>query len=297
MVTDATFTPTGHLHAFERLKIDVGPHSHDALACGPADGEVVLLLHGWPEFADSWSAVLPALGTAGYRAVAVDQRGYAPDARPPRIADYAVPELVDDALAFADALGADRFHLVSHDWGGIVAWALAGAHPERLKSLTVLATPHPEALNRAAAGDPDQHHRLDYVRFFRRETGIAEAALLADGAARLRAVYGGKVPAELVDGNVRRLAEPGALTATLNWYRAPESVISVPAGRIAVPTLFLWGSEDIALGRTAAEATGEWVDGPYRFEVLDGASHWLPEEVPDLVTPRILDHLGTHRQG
>ncbi|WP_374992891.1 alpha/beta fold hydrolase [Streptomyces lydicus] len=215
-------------------------------------------------------------------------------ARPPRIADYAVPELVADALAFADSQGAGRFHLVSHDWGGMVAWALAGTHPERLKSLTVLATPHPDALNRAAAEDSDQHHRLDYVRFFRRDDGAAEAALLADGAARLRAAYGGKVPEALVEGNVRRLSEPGALTATLNWYRAPESVISVPAGRITVPTLFLWGSEDVALGRVAAESTGEWVDGPYRFEVLDGASHWLPEEVPAEVTPKILDHLGRH---
>ncbi|MER7155881.1 MULTISPECIES: alpha/beta fold hydrolase [Streptomyces] len=278
----------------DHLEIQVGPHTYDALACGPADGEVVLLLHGWPEFADSWSAVLPALGAAGYRAVAVDQRGYSPRARPPRIADYAVPELVADALAFADSQGAGRFHLVSHDWGGMVAWALAGTHPERLKSLTVLATPHPDALNRAAAEDSDQHHRLDYVRFFRRDDGAAEAALLADGAARLRAAYGGKVPEALVEGNVRRLSEPGALTATLNWYRAPESVISVPAGRITVPTLFLWGSEDVALGRVAAESTGEWVDGPYRFEVLDGASHWLPEEVPAEVTPKILDHLGRH---
>ncbi|MEK2478836.1 alpha/beta hydrolase [Streptomyces noursei] len=279
------------------LRITAGPHTFDALACGPADGEVVLLLHGWPEFADSWSGVLPALGAAGYRAVAVDQRGYSPDARPPRIADYAVPELVADALAFADALGAERCHLVSHDWGGMVAWALASAHPERLASLTVLATPHPEALDRAAADDPEQHHRLDYVRFFRRPDGAAESALLADAAARLRAVYGGKVPAELVEANIRRLSEPDALTATLNWYRAPEAVISVPAGRIAVPTLFLWGSEDIALGRGAAESTGEWVDGPYRFEALEGASHWLPEEVPALVTPKILDHLAAHRQG
>ncbi|BDM68876.1 haloalkane dehalogenase [Streptomyces nigrescens] len=290
MATDATPAPA----PFERLEIQVGPHTHDALACGPADGDLVLLLHGWPEFADSWSEVLPALGAAGYRAVAVDQRGYAPGARPPRIADYAVPELVADALAFADSQGAGRFHLVSHDWGGMVAWALAGAHPERLKSLSVLATPHPEALNRAAAEDPTQHHRLDYVRFFRRDDGAAEAALLADDAARLRAVYGGKVPEALVDGNVRRLSAPGALTATLNWYRAPETVISVPAGRIAVPTLFLWGSEDVALGRGAAESTGEWVDGPYRFEALQGASHWLPEEVPGLVTPAILDHLARH---
>ncbi|MEU2362332.1 alpha/beta hydrolase [Streptomyces noursei] len=280
-----------------RLRLTAGPYTFDALASGPADGEVVLLLHGWPEFADCWHAVLPALGAAGYRALAVDQRGYSPDARPPRIADYAVPELVADALAFADSQGAERFHVVAHDWGGMVAWALAGAHPERLPSLTVLATPHPEALNRAAAGDPEQHHRLDYVRFFRRPDGAAEASLLADDAARLRAVYGGKVPAELVESNVRRLAEPGALTAALNWYRAPESVISVPAGRIAVPTLFLWGSEDVALGRGAAESTGEWVDGPYRFEALEGVSHWLPEEVPARVTPQILDHLAAHRQG
>ncbi|WP_432003800.1 alpha/beta fold hydrolase [Streptomyces sioyaensis] len=285
MATDETPDP------FERLEIQVGPHTYDALACGPADGEFVLLLHGWPEFADSWSEVLPALGTAGYRAVAVDQRGYSPRARPPRIADYAVPELVADALAFADSQGARRFHLVSHDWGGMVAWALAGAHPERLKSLTVLATPHPDALNRAASTDDTQHHRLDYVRFFRRDDGAAETALLADDAARLRAAYAGKVPDALVDANVRRLSAPGALTATLNWYRAPESVISIPAGRISVPTLFLWGSEDTALGRGAAESTGEWVDGPYRFEALEGASHWLPEEVPDVVAPKILDHL------
>ncbi|MFJ6753050.1 MULTISPECIES: alpha/beta fold hydrolase [unclassified Streptomyces] len=288
MDTDATPAP------FERLEIQVGPHTHDALAAGPADGEFVLLLHGWPEFADSWNAELTALGAAGYRALAVDQRGYSPRARPAGIADYAVPELVADALAFADSQGVDRFHLVSHDWGGMVAWAVAGAHPERLKSLTVLATPHPDALNRAAAEDAGQHQRLDYVRRFRRNDGAAEAALLADGGERLRAVYGGKVPTGLVDGNVRRLAEPGALTATLNWYRAPESVISVPAGRIAVPTLFLWGSEDVALGRGAAESTGEWVDGPYRFVELDGASHWLPEEVPELVIPEILGHLGKH---
>lgn len=205
-----------------------------------------------------------------------------------------MPELVADALAFADSQGADRFHLVSHDWGGMVAWAVAGAHPERLKSLTVLATPHPDALNRAAAEDPAQHHMLDYVRFFRSGEGAAEAALLADDAARLRAAYGGKVPAALVDGNVRRLLRTGRADRHAELVPRPESVISVPAGRITVPTIFLWGSDDVALGRGAAESTGEWVDGPYRFEALEGASHWLPEEVPALVTPPILEHLGQY---
>ncbi|MFJ7905174.1 alpha/beta fold hydrolase [Streptomyces sp. NPDC096198] len=281
-------------HSLEELTIDVGPHRHDALAAGPRDGDLVLLLHGWPEFADCWTEELHALAEAGYRAVAVDQRGYSPGARPEKPTDYAVEHLVDDALAFADAQGADRFHLVAHDWGGMVAWALASTHPERLKSLSVLATPHPRALNQAAESSQEQYHRLDYVRFFRQPDGAAEAALLADDAARLRSVYGGRIPDRLVEDNVSRLSRPGALTATLNWYRAIDDALTVPAGRITVPTLFIWGSEDIALGREAAQNTEDFIDGPYRFESLEGASHWLPEEVPDLVVPLVLDHLAEH---
>ncbi|MFD3590211.1 alpha/beta fold hydrolase [Streptomyces sp. NPDC058683] len=278
----------------EELTIEVGPYRYDALAAGPQGGDFVLLLHGWPEFASSWTEELHALADAGYRAVAVDQRGYSPGARPPEISDYAVEHLVDDALAFADAQGASRFHLVAHDWGGLVAWALASAHPERLKSLSVLATPHPRALREAAKADPGQYHRLDYVRFFRRPDHAAEAALLADGAARLRRAYDGRIPDHLVESNIRRLSRPGALTPTLNWYRAVDDDLTTPGDRITVPTLYIWGSEDGALGREAAHATGEFIDAPYRFVPLEGASHWLPEEVPDQVIPPILEHLATH---
>lgn len=288
MATDETPAPVEH------LEIQVGPHTYDALACGPADGEFVLLLHGWPEFADSWSAVLPALGAAGYRAVAVDQRGYSPRARPPRIADYAVPELVADALAFADSQGAGRFHLVSHDWGGMVAWALAYAHPERLKSLTVLATPHPDALNRAAAEDSVQHHRLDYVRFFRRDDGAAEAALLADDAARLRAAYAYKVPAELVDGNVHAALRPGRTHRHAQLVPRPRVGHLGTRGPDHRAHPLPVGQRGHRPGPWRGRVHGEWVDGPYRFEALEGASHWLPEEVPDVVTPKILDHLGQY---
>ncbi|AHH96514.1 alpha/beta hydrolase [Kutzneria viridogrisea] len=277
--------------AVDKITITVGRHVHDALAAGPVDGEFVLLLHGWPEFADCWTEQLHALAEAGYRAVAVDQRGYSPGARPGKITDYAVQHLVDDALAFAESQGAHRFHLIAHDWGGMVAWALASAHPQRLRSLAVLATPHPVALQQASAADQEQYHRLDYVRFFRQPGGVAEASLLGEGAARLRAAYGGKVPAELVEHNVRRLSQPGALSATLNWYRAVDEDFTVPAGQITVPTLYIWGSGDMALGRDAAHRTAGFVDAPYRFEILDGASHWLPEEVPDQVIPMLLEHL------
>lgn len=275
----------------DKLRIEIGSHTHDALAAGPSDGEFVLLLHGWPEFADSWTEELLALADAGYRAVAVDQRGYSPGARPTEITDYAVEHLVADALAFAESQGAHRFHLIAHDWGGLAAWALASAHPQRLRSLAVLATPHPVALQEAAAADEEQYHRLDYVRFFQLPGGKAEQSLLGDGAARLRAAYGGRIADHLVENNIRRLSEPGALTATLNWYRAVDAQLTVPAGQITVPTLYVWGSEDIALGRGAAELTAKFVDAPYRFEILEGASHWLPEEVPDKVIPLLVEHL------
>ncbi|QRP43700.1 alpha/beta fold hydrolase [Amycolatopsis sp. FDAARGOS 1241] len=280
----------------EQLTLTVGTHRHSALAAGPESGELVLLLHGWAEFADSWTAELGALGAAGYRAVAVDQRGYAAGARPLDVDQYSVRHLITDVIAFAAALGHDRFHLVAHDWGGMVGWAFASAHPDQLRSLTVLTTPHPAALHRAATDDQRQFRDLGYVRFFRNPDGRAEASLLADDAAGLRATYGDRVPAELVERNISRLTEPGALTAALNWYRGGPATdeFDIPAGRISVPTLYLWGSEDPYLGRTAAELTRSYVDGSYEFEVVEGASHWLPEEAADFIVPRILDHLRRH---
>jgi len=285
-----------HEANIETLTIDVGSYRFSALAAGPRDGAFVLLLHGWPEFATSWTEELKALGHAGYRAVAVDQRGYSVGARPIEVDEYTPEHLVADALGFADVQGASRFHLIAHDWGGMVAWALASAHPDRLLSLTVLATPHPTALQEAAAADQGQYHRLDYIRFFRSPGSAAERSLLDNNATRLRAAYLGRLPAHLIDENVRRLSEEGALTSTLNWYRAVDDDFTVPAGRINVPTLYIWGTEDMALGRDAAERTAAFVDAPYRFEILNGASHWLPEEVPDKLIPLLLEHLNHRKQ-
>ena len=281
--------------ALEELTVAVGGHRHSALAAGPEPGELVLLLHGWPEFADGWTEQLHALGEAGYRALAVDQRGYAAGARPEGVEHYAIEHLVGDALAFADSQGADRFHLVARDWGGMVAWTLATAHPERLRSLTVLSTPHPSALRLAAATDDGQFHDLGYIRFFRSGVGKAEKFLLRDEAAQLRAVYNRRIPVEIIERTIERLSEPGALTATLNWYRgATNDLFEVPAGRITVPTLYLWGSEDPYLGQSAAELTVHHIDAEYRFQIVEGASQWMAMEAPDEVSALLLDHLGQH---
>jgi pimeloyl-ACP methyl ester carboxylesterase len=133
-------------HGFEALRLDANGFRFDAIAGGAPDAPLVLFLHGWPSFATSWRAVMSPVAAAGFRAVAVDQRGYSPGARPGAVTDYAVDHLLADIEGFARSLaGSARFHLVGHDWGGLIAWPYAAHHPERLASLTVLSTPHSKA--------------------------------------------------------------------------------------------------------------------------------------------------------
>ncbi len=282
------------LDDFEKLGLEVNGLRFNALAKGPKEGKLVLFLHGFPQFADSWAPVMRPLAAAGYRTLAVDQRGYSPGARPRYVREYAVENLVSDTLGFADALGVRTFHLVGHDWGGLLGWRLAADHPERLLSLTVLSTPHKDALLDALRSDADQKWRSRYIPVFRIPGRVAEALLKSGKPQRLRTIYQGKIDKAAVSENVRRLSEPYALTAALNWYRAMN--LERRIGKVAVPVLYVWGSEDIALGRTAAERTASYVAGPYRFELLEGKSHWLIEEVPDQISELLLQHLAANSE-
>jgi pimeloyl-ACP methyl ester carboxylesterase len=281
---------------FESLVLDVNGFRFDAIARGDAAAPLVLFLHGWPSFADCWRTIMAPVAAAGFRAVAVDQRGYSRGARPGEIADYAVDHLLADIEGFARTLAGDaRFHLVGHDWGGLIAWPYAAHNPDRLASLTVLSTPHSKAFLEAMQNDPGQKRMSAYVGIFRQPGHVAEQALLKDGASKLRALYAGKCPVAEVEENVARLSEPGALTATLNWYRALDNRLL--GSTVATPTLFIWGSADQALGATAAKATGAYVTGPYRFEILEGYSHWLPEEAPGEVAGLLIAHLRKFEPG
>jgi pimeloyl-ACP methyl ester carboxylesterase len=261
----------------------------DALSCGPEHGQLVLFLHGFPEFADAWTDILRGVGGAGYRAVAFNQRGYSAGARPSGVESYTINELVADVAAVADALDARRFHLVGHDWGGILSWWIAAVYRERLHSLTVLSTPHTDALLEAKQSNPDQRRMSRYVDLFRLPFHIAEWLLLRKKAAGLKRAYAGQLSQARLDENIRRFREPGVLTAAINWYRALD--LKARVGTVSVPTLFVWGTHDQALGRVAAEATARYVSGHYHFLPLAGASHWLLEEAPDQVLDALLPHL------
>ena len=254
---------------------------------------VCVLLHGFPETGESWSAQVAALEDAGFRAVAPDQRGYTPSNRPDGRAAYRLDALVDDAVGMIDATGEERVHLVGHDWGGAVAWAVAAAHPDRLRSLTVVSTPHPGALRRSLLGT--QLLRSSYVAFFRLPR-VPERVLLArDGAVLRTMLERSGLPRDTAERYAERMREPGALTAALNWYRAlSPSAGAAAIARITVPTMYVWSTGDTALGRAAAERTADWVDAPYRFEVLDGVSHWIPETAPAELNRLLLEHVASY---
>jgi pimeloyl-ACP methyl ester carboxylesterase len=270
---------------------EAGGFRFDVSDSGPSEGDVVILLHGFPESRRAWEGVSPQLAEAGYRVLAPDQRGYSPGARPRARSAYRQRLLCDDVLALADAAGAERFHVVGHDWGGAVAWSLATFHPERVVTMTSLATPHPRAMV-TAMYKGTQLFRSWYMLAFQLPF-LPEQLIAGRGQKRFRQqlVQTG-LPAEDADLYLSHLAEQGAATGALNWYRAMPFETPWKMSPVSVPVLYVYAGNDAALGRKAADLTEGFVQGDYRFEVLRDASHWLPEERPAEIARLVLDHVG-----
>ncbi|MFI5283701.1 MAG: alpha/beta fold hydrolase [Candidatus Dormibacterales bacterium] len=265
---------------------------------GPADGELFLLLHGFPEGAESWSSQLEELSKAGFLAVAPDMRGYGLSEAPEPADQYTIAHLVEDVAGVIKSFGRSEAHVAGHDWGAIVAWFFASRHPSMVKTLTALSVGHPAAIAAASREDEDQRARSAYVGLFLQE-GKAEHVLADDGYRRLKAMFSlgpnpDAVPGNVIAHFVESLSRPGRLTAALNYYRANLSAgggaWAALAGdvKVTAPTVLLWGDEDPALGRRAVEETPRHMSGPYRLVVLPGAGHWLQFERPDEVSRSLI---------
>ena len=253
------------------------------------EGPAIILLHGFPETSIMWEPLIERAAGAGYRVVAFDQRGYSPGARPEGVDAYRVPELVEDMMAIADAVGFDRFHLVGHDWGAIVGWTATGARPDRILSWAAISIPHP-----ASFPEPNVSLKTPvYVKVFR-VPGLAEALFGFAGRFAMHRAIWGAMSREHHEEYEAVYSEPGALTATLNWYRAMEFE-SPPSGdlpRIAQPVLYIYGKNDIAafVNDRVQDRLLQYIEGPFERIALD-AGHWLIQDEEEVVVDTVMAHL------
>jgi pimeloyl-ACP methyl ester carboxylesterase len=263
---------------------------------GPADGPLVVLLHGFPEFWFEWREQIGPLAEAGFRVVAPDQRGYNLSGKPKGARQYRLDLLAADVIALAESYGHRRFSLVGHDWGASVAWWTATIHPERLDRLVVLNAPHPAVWRKSMTEDPAQRKKSRYVQLIRlpwlvetvvRSGNFRGLAAAFDSATR-REAFGAEVLAQY------RAAwgQPGALTGALNWYRALfMQDLPVPAAHsIATPTLVIWGDQDAFAGPELAEASAALCADARVIHFAD-ASHWVVHDKPDAVRDALLGFL------
>ncbi len=257
---------------------------------GPADGQAVVLLHGFPQNRLSWEGVTPSLTGAGYRVLAPDQRGYAPGALPRGRRNYTMGHLVDDVIALLDEAGLEKAHLVGHDWGGGIAWCVASKAPERLQSLTVLSTPHPAAMVKAGLTGT-QGLKSAYMLFFQLPwlpERLLDPATRSGRERLVRSLQRSGLDPESCQKAAEAMSTPGVFTGALNCYRGLPLSRRV-AGFIQTPTLYIWGAGDAFLGRKAARLTANYVTGPYEFREIDG-SHWIQNDV----AKRLLEHLAAN---
>ena len=245
----------------------------------------VLLLHGFPQDARCWNEVAPRLREAGHEVIAPDLRGASPGNRPLEGSAYRMPARVADVVRIAEEHHADRFHLVGHDWGGALGWAVAASHADRVASFVSVSTPHPAAMVRSLTRST-QALRSSYVGLFNVPV-VAEAVLRFALRPMLRS---SGCPSTYADHYAEINRDRSRLTGALNWYRGVRPADLRDVGPSTVPTRFVWGNKDFALGRVAAEATSDHVTGPYRFDEVDGG-HWLPETMGPELADRILDHI------
>ncbi|MFI5895928.1 alpha/beta fold hydrolase [Actinoplanes sp. NPDC051513] len=254
-------------------------------------GVPVVLLHGWPDTGDLWQHQVPALSAAGYRVIAPDLRGFGRSSKPTDLAAYAAPVMVGDVLGVLDTLDIESAHIVGHDWGAAIAWMTAALAPARTASITALSVGHPEALRSAGLRQREKSWYMLLFQF----AGVAERWLSDDGFRNLRE-WSAHPDIEPV---VERFTDPAALTASLALYRAilpPESLVEAraPLPPVAAPAMGVWSSADRALIEEGMTRSAGHVTGPWRYERVEDAGHWLQVDAPDKVNTLLLDFLSQH---
>ncbi len=283
----------------------------DVVDIGPRDGEALIFLHGFPESHRTWRHQLVALSDR-YRCIAPDQRGYRGSDKPEGVDSYSADKLIADIFALADALGIERFTIVGHDWGGAIAWgvALAGQMNGRVRRAVIANAPHPHLFAKLLLDNPEQRRASQYMRTFRDPANdelIAREGLVGV----LKKGVSWERSAAMPDAERDRLLadwqRPGAAMAMLNWYRAtqlaipaeddvaPErpAFVDAPFPPLTIPTLVIWAMDDLALPPCNLDGLDSYVTD-LTIERVPGVGHFVPWEVPDIVTAAMTRWLAAH---
>ena len=253
-------------------------------------GQPVLLLHGFPDSRHLWRHQIPSLVDAGYRAIAPDLRGFGDAPRPQEVEAYRMSATMQDIIGILDALHVDQTHIIAHDWGAALAWRFVAAHPERVKRFVALSIGHP-----ASSGWETMRQReLFWYQLFFQYEGIAEDWLRRDNWRGLREWTREQGDIERA---IQSFERPGALTAALNWYRAhskprPFQANPPPFPTITCPVLGIWSDSDAFVDEATVKNSGEQLAGPWQYEKITGASHWMMLDKPDEVNRLVLAFLG-----
>ena len=277
----------------ETIQFQHGDIRLHAVAAGPKDGSVVVLLHGFPEFWYGWRKQIEPLAAAGFRVIVPDQRGYNLSRKPSGVAAYSLTELVSDVIAIANQLGQEKIFLAGHDWGAAVAWSTALLHPQRIAKLVVLNVPHPSVMRKFLSTRPRQLLRSWYMFFFQLPW-LPEAFFSAfNFRVGARALLRSSRPGTFSDEDLAQYraawSQSGAITSMINWYRALfRARVKFQDKNVRVPTRILWGERDNFLLAEMAHQSLRYCTSAELFTFAN-ATHWLQHEEPARVSELLID--------
>ena len=252
------------------------------------DKGTIFLLHGFPETSRMWSDFIKVLENEGYRIIAPDQRGYSNGARPSKVSDYTIDKLSQDIIDIANEFNINKFHLVGHDWGSAVGWYITSNFSDRIITWSALSVPHLDAFVYSMRNDQEQIKKSEYIKFFNKPI-FPEIYFKIFSHRNLKNIWSKSSESEIIS-YLETFKQRRTLKSALNWYRAnfrdAESII----GDISVPTLIIYGVNDMAIDVKSVDNSEKFLKGRYKIEKLD-SGHWLIQESFEEVSKIIIEHI------
>ena len=283
----------------ETIQVKIGDLIFDCRTQGSKEDELIIFLHGFPETSYMWKRLMSGLSENGFYCVAPNLRGYSKGACPKGKKHYTLDKLANDVLDIAEFLNKPKFHLVGHDWGAAIGWKVVHDHQDAILSWTGISVPHLQAFGKAIIVDQEQSNMSQYIRNFQLPY-LPEMGIRKNDFKIFRKLWKHSESHE-IDDYLEVFRNPEQLTASLNYYRSNYKLLKTAAkdqilGDINVPTLFIWGNKDVAIGSYSVNESHQYMKNDYEFIALD-AGHWLIQTNYQELKEAITKHIHRNKNG